>query len=949
MKLCRFTVDGRVSHGSVEGAEVVDRDSDERHALEDVRLLAPVRPRKFLAIGLNYADHIAESGMEAPQFPIFFNKQATCVVGPGDDIHMPRVSSLLDYEGELAMVIGERCRHVPAERAAEVIAGYTIANDVSVRDWQLRTPTMTMGKSFDTHGPLGPWIVTADELGDPHDLGIRTFVNEEQRQDGSTAEMVFDCFAQVAHLSAGLHAGAGRRDRDRHARRCRRGAPAVPRGAAEGRRRRAHRDRRHRRADQHGRGGARRLRGRGGAGHGRMGALTTELHEFLDANRVGVLATSANGSLPRQSVVYYARDGDRLLVSTLAGRLKTKDVAAFRLGVAVRDGPRAAIPFGCLLGTGRDPDRGHRHEDGRGHAACGGPAGAARAADRRGPGRGGAGHPRDRGRPCVGREPHGRWMTDVDYDVAIVGYGPIGQTAAALLGRAGHRVGVFERYPQLYDLPRAAVFDHEVMRIWQSLGIVDEIAGDLQTVREYVWFGADGDQIMKIEFESGRRSLRLGAGLPLLPAPAGGGARPRRAGATDGRAAPPVDRGGAGSARRPRRADPAPRGCAARTVTARYVIGADGANSFVREAAGIGWEDLGFAERWLTLDLRPHDIAALDRLPTSCQWCDPARPHMHTRNGREHRRWEFMLLPGESDAEFGDEARIWELLSPWIEPDEGTIIRHAVYEFRSLLAETMRRDRVLLAGDAAHLMPPFMGQGMCTGIRDAHNLAWKLDLVLRGEFPDDLLDSYSVERRPHSEWVTRFSVEMGRVSCELDAAAAAERDALLRQTGTPPPIAPPGLAEGLLAQDDLAGTLSVQGTIALDGREGLLDDVAGRGFTVLTAAGDPRAMLDEQQLALLERLGTHFVSLDDLRDVDGRLTAWLARARRSMRCGPPGLLRVRRGPGSRRPRRAGRRPARPTRRGAPHRGVGVARTVYSPTITASANSTITWKLWSTAM
>ncbi len=201
MRLCRFSVDGRISRGSVEGDQVLDRDTDERHALDDVRLLAPVQPRKFLAIGLNYADHIAESGMEAPQFPIFFNKQATCVVGPGADIHMPRVSTLLDYEGELAIVIGARCRHVPAERASEVIAGYTITNDVSVRDWQLRTPTMTMGKSFDTHGPLGPWIVTADELGDPHDLRIRTFVNEDQRQDGSTADMVFDCFAQVAHLS----------------------------------------------------------------------------------------------------------------------------------------------------------------------------------------------------------------------------------------------------------------------------------------------------------------------------------------------------------------------------------------------------------------------------------------------------------------------------------------------------------------------------------------------------------------------------------------------------------------------------------------------------------------------------------------------------------------------------------------------------------------------------
>jgi 2-keto-4-pentenoate hydratase/2-oxohepta-3-ene-1,7-dioic acid hydratase in catechol pathway len=184
----------------IERLEALTRQAPE-HALADVRLLAPARPRKFLAIGLNYADHIAEASMEAPQFPVFFNKQVTCVVGPDDDVHMPRVSNLLDYEGELAIVIGARCRHVPVERADEVIAGYTIANDVSVRDWQVRTPTMTMGKSFDTHGPLGPWIVTPDELGDPHDLTIKTYVDDELRQDGSTGEMIFDCFQQVAHLS----------------------------------------------------------------------------------------------------------------------------------------------------------------------------------------------------------------------------------------------------------------------------------------------------------------------------------------------------------------------------------------------------------------------------------------------------------------------------------------------------------------------------------------------------------------------------------------------------------------------------------------------------------------------------------------------------------------------------------------------------------------------------
>ncbi len=171
-------------------------------ALADLRLHAPVpRPPKFLAIGLNYADHAAETGRTRPEFPIFFNKQSTCVVGPYDAIHRPRVSTMLDYEGELGFVIGRRCRHVPPERAAEVIAGYVVVNDVSVRDWQRRAPTMTLGKSFDTHGPMGPWLVTPDEVGDPHALTLETWVNDERRQHASTRDLLFDCYQQIAILS----------------------------------------------------------------------------------------------------------------------------------------------------------------------------------------------------------------------------------------------------------------------------------------------------------------------------------------------------------------------------------------------------------------------------------------------------------------------------------------------------------------------------------------------------------------------------------------------------------------------------------------------------------------------------------------------------------------------------------------------------------------------------
>jgi 2-keto-4-pentenoate hydratase/2-oxohepta-3-ene-1,7-dioic acid hydratase in catechol pathway len=186
---------------ALEAAAAASESSAHRIALSKVRLEAPVRPGKCLAIGLNYADHIAETRRQKPDFPTFFNKQVTCINGPSDPIHLPRVSGALDYEGELAFVIGTRCRHVPRQRAAHVIAGFTVMNDVSVRDWQAKAPTLTLGKSFDTHGPLGPWIVTPDEVGDPHALDLRTWVNGELRQSANTRHLIFDCYDQIETLS----------------------------------------------------------------------------------------------------------------------------------------------------------------------------------------------------------------------------------------------------------------------------------------------------------------------------------------------------------------------------------------------------------------------------------------------------------------------------------------------------------------------------------------------------------------------------------------------------------------------------------------------------------------------------------------------------------------------------------------------------------------------------
>lgn len=185
-----------------EALRAVSSKSSSRLPLGTIRLHAPIlRPSKILAVGLNYADHVEEAGMKRPEIPMIFNKQSTSVTGPADPFHRPRISDKLDYEGELAVVIGRHARHVPRERAHEVIAGYTICNDVSVRDWQMRSATFTMGKSFDTHCPLGPWIVTADELPNPHDLAIRTWVNGELRQDSNTRHLIFDCFSLVEHLS----------------------------------------------------------------------------------------------------------------------------------------------------------------------------------------------------------------------------------------------------------------------------------------------------------------------------------------------------------------------------------------------------------------------------------------------------------------------------------------------------------------------------------------------------------------------------------------------------------------------------------------------------------------------------------------------------------------------------------------------------------------------------
>jgi 3-(3-hydroxy-phenyl)propionate hydroxylase len=352
------------------------------------------------------------------------------------------------------------------------------------------------------------------------------------------------------------------------------------------------------------------------------------------------------------------------------------------------------------------------------------------------------------------------------FDVAVVGLGPAGAACAALLGTLGVRTVAIERSAEVYDKPRALALDHEIMRVFEDLGIADMVAPHTAPFTPSEYYGAKG-QLIK----------RLGA----LPPPWPLGWPPSMVFEQ-----PAVER-----ILRKRAAElseivldevvgldeQALELTSGRRISARYVVGCDGAASTVRRLVGIEYEDLEFDQEWLVVDLRVNE-RGLAKLPqVSIQYCEPARPSTYLIGVGSHRRWELMLEPGE-------EPDPWKLLARWLKPQDAELWRAAAYRFHALVARQWRCGRVFLAGDAAHQQPPFTGQGMCQGIRDVANLSWKLQFVLAGKAGDGLLDTYELERSVHVKRLTAIIKEIGTLIGERDPKAARARDRrLLKEAG----------------------------------------------------------------------------------------------------------------------------------------------------------------------
>ncbi|MBB6123056.1 bifunctional 3-(3-hydroxy-phenyl)propionate/3-hydroxycinnamic acid hydroxylase [Sphingobium subterraneum] len=463
------------------------------------------------------------------------------------------------------------------------------------------------------------------------------------------------------------------------------------------------------------------------------------------------------------------------------------------------------------------------------------------------------------------------------YDLAIIGYGPTGMMLAALMGRLGHRVVVLERYAGLYNFPRAACFDDEIMRMFQKLGVAGDVAEGAVVQRGYDWINADGEVLVQIDYPNpalnGWAALymmfqphiedvldSLDKTLPTVEVRQGVAVNGLEQDA-DGVTIETDQQGQKGS------------------VRARYVVGADGGNGFTQRAFRRRVADYGFEENWLVCDfemLRP-----VPGLPTFQQVCDPAQPISIVTIGPRHHRFSFMLNRDESPEEATQPERVWQRVSGYITPDDATLIRAVNYVFRSRIGDTWRHGRVMLAGDAAHEMPPFLGQGMCSGMRDAHNLAWKLDLLLKGRAEDSVLDSYQVEREPHVRFITEKAIELGRVQTIRDPQQAKERDERLlnerRAHKAPAKLAFPALSGGLIIN---CGKLFPQARVADASTTSLFDDIVGSGWILVTRDADLLATVDSDALAIWKDLGGRSLTIggsrspDMLADTDGVYTQW---------------------------------------------------------------------------
>jgi flavoprotein hydroxylase len=424
-------------------------------------------------------------------------------------------------------------------------------------------------------------------------------------------------------------------------------------------------------------------------------------------------------------------------------------------------------------------------------------------------------------------------MNTPDADVMIVGCGPVGLTLSILLAQHGQAVTILERQPQPYPLPRAVHLDHEVARIFQSAGIGNELEAITEPADVYEWRNAEGTTLLRLG--------RVGSGASGWPMsqmfhqPALEAALERRAGDLGVE----IRRGRAVAGLSQHQDVVALATGDGEILEGRYVVGCDGANSTIRTMLDVPVAELGFFYDWLIVDVVLRHERVFD--PINLQVCDPARPTTVVSGGPGRRRWEFMRLDHETLDEL--ESRAWELLEPWdVRPDNATLERRAVYTFAARYAERWRSGRVLLAGDAAHQMPPFAGQGMCAGVRDAANLAWKLDLVLTGSAPDALLDTYDQERLASARQAIEFSVELGKIICIPDPDAARARDeAMAAAVGPEPTDAPPlpGIEAGVIQSGSPhAGSLFVQGIVA--GRR--FDDIHGAGWRLVTSEPEPIAL-----------------------------------------------------------------------------------------------------------